>query len=128
LVRRHPHVFGDTQVKNVDQVWANWEKIKKSEKAGTTHERRSALDGVPRHLPALMSAQKSLKKATKAGLEPAAPKSKKPSRSKNRRQVAQALFEIARQCQTEGWSAEELLRAETKRQERVWRRAEKRSQ
>ena len=31
LIRRHPHVFGDVKVKNVDQVWANWEKIKKAE-------------------------------------------------------------------------------------------------
>src|SRR6185436_9145230 len=28
LIRRHPHVFGDLKVKDVDQVWANWEKIK----------------------------------------------------------------------------------------------------
>jgi NTP pyrophosphatase (non-canonical NTP hydrolase) len=72
LVRRHPHVFGDVQVKDVDQVWANWESIKKAEKAGSRHERKSALDGVPRHLPALMRAQKLLKKAAKAGLEPTA--------------------------------------------------------
>src|SRR5882724_10631097 len=38
LIRRHPHVFGDVKVKNVDQVWANWEKIKKAEKHGTRHE------------------------------------------------------------------------------------------
>jgi len=30
----HPHVFGDTKVKDVDQVWANWEKIKRAEKHG----------------------------------------------------------------------------------------------
>src|SRR5580765_1182760 len=35
LIRRHPHVFGDVKVKNVDQVWANWEKIKRAEKQGT---------------------------------------------------------------------------------------------
>src|SRR5882762_2031379 len=35
LIRRHPHVFGDLKVKNVDQVWANWEKIKRAEKHGT---------------------------------------------------------------------------------------------
>ena len=28
MIRRHPHVFGNVRVKNVDQVWANWEKIK----------------------------------------------------------------------------------------------------
>jgi len=30
LVRRHPHVFGNVKVKDVDQVWANWEKIKRA--------------------------------------------------------------------------------------------------
>src|SRR5215212_532146 len=68
LIRRHPHVFGDVKVKNVDQVWANWEKIKRAEKKGTKHERPSAFDGIPKHLPALLRAEKLLKKARKAGL------------------------------------------------------------
>src|SRR5437773_1649074 len=68
LVRRHPHVFGETKVKNVDEVWANWEKIKHAEKHGTQHARPSALDGIPNHLPALLRAEKLMKKARKAGL------------------------------------------------------------
>src|SRR6266852_933448 len=68
LVRRHPHVFGTTKVKNVDEVWANWEKIKKAEKHGTKHARHSALDGIPKHLPALLRAEKLVKKAKKARL------------------------------------------------------------
>src|SRR6266516_2182387 len=66
LIRRHPHVFGDAKVKDVAQVWANWEKIKKAEKAGTRHHRASALDGIPKHLPALLRAEKLVKKARKA--------------------------------------------------------------
>src|SRR6476646_10141021 len=58
LIRRHPHVFGETKVKNVDEVWANWERIKRAEKHGTKHERASALDGIPKHLPALLRAEK----------------------------------------------------------------------
>ena len=46
FVRRHPLVFGKTKVKSVDQVWANWEKIKRAEKHGTRHARPSALDGL----------------------------------------------------------------------------------
>ena len=34
LIRRHPHVFGKTKVKNVDEVWANWEKIKRRKNTG----------------------------------------------------------------------------------------------
>ena len=63
LVRRHPHVFGTTKVKDVDEVWANWEKIKQAEKHGTRHARHSALDGIPKHLPALLYTEKLLKKA-----------------------------------------------------------------
>src|ERR1700742_1568565 len=66
LIRRHPHVFGSTKVKNVDEVWANWEKIKRAEKHGTKHARASALDGIPKHLPALLHAEKLVKKARKA--------------------------------------------------------------
>ena len=53
LVRRHPHVFSDGSVRDVDGVWAQWEMIKRQEKAGTRHERDSALDGIPSQLPAL---------------------------------------------------------------------------
>src|SRR6266702_1509969 len=68
LIRRHPHVFGKTKVKDVAQVWANWEIIKRAEKHGTRRERPSALDGIPRHLPALLRAEKLLKKAHRAKL------------------------------------------------------------
>ena len=121
LVRRHPHVFGSVTVDGIDQVWANWESIKKAEKAGSRHERKSALDGVPRHLPALMRAQKLLKKAAKAGLEPTAK-----ARPAGRRETADALFDLAARCQEAGWSAEELLRAELARREAAWRREERR--
>ena len=122
LIRRHPHVFGSVTVKDVDQVWANWEAIKKSEKAGSRHERKSALDGVPRHLPALMRAQKLLKKAAKAGLAPVPTKPK----SGDRKAMAEALFDLSARCQAAGWSAEELLRAELRRKEAAWRKTERR--
>src|SRR5438309_1129718 len=68
LIRRHPHVFGEGNAKTVDEVWTQWEKIKKAEKTGTKNERPSALDGIPKHLPALMYAEKLTKKARKAKL------------------------------------------------------------
>ena len=122
LVRRHPHVFGDVKVKDVDQVWANWEQIKRAEKAGSRHERKSALDGVPARLPALMQAQKTLKKARKAKL--ASPAPAKPAK-RSKKSVAEELFRLAELCQDREWSAEELLRQETARRERAWRRAER---
>ncbi len=120
LIRRHPHVFGDTKVKTVDQVWANWEKIKHAEKHGTRHARPSALDGIPRHLPALLRAEKLLKKARRAKLaeKPAA------RRRLNRSALAHELFELACLAQSKGWSAEDLLRQETRRLEKIWRKKE----
>jgi tetrapyrrole methylase family protein/MazG family protein len=64
LVRRHPHVFGDLDVKDQDTVLANWERIKRSEKEG-----RSTLDGVPKHLPALASAKRLQEKASRVGFD-----------------------------------------------------------
>jgi len=129
LVRRHPHVFGEIKVKDVDQVWANWEKIKRAEKHGTKHARPSALDGIPKHLPALLRAEKLLKKARRAKLleEPDRKRSNaKPGLNHhlNRTELASELFGLARYAQSRGWSAEDLLRAEKRRQERVWRRRE----
>jgi XTP/dITP diphosphohydrolase len=122
LVRRHPHVFGNLRVKDVDQVWANWEKIKRAEKHGTRHARPSALDGIPKRLPALLRAAKLVKKAQKAKL--LAPGSAKPARTKE--ELAERLFALTQFAQEEGWSAEELLRGEIKRRERALRAKEKR--
>jgi hypothetical protein len=115
-------VFGDVKVKNVDQVWANWEKIKRAEKHGTRHARPSVLDGIPKHLPALMRAEKLLKKARRAKL----PVGAKPGRTRSRAELGAELFELAGYAQKRGWSAEELLRAETRRRERQFRAAERR--
>jgi uncharacterized protein YabN with tetrapyrrole methylase and pyrophosphatase domain len=121
LVRRHPHVFGDVKVKNVDEVWANWEKIKAAEKRGTPHARPSALDGIPKHLPALLRAEKLIRKARKAKLLEGA--LERPPRL-TRGALARRLFDLARQAQARGWSAEDLLRRETQRREKSLRRRE----
>lgn len=121
LVRRHPHVFGRTRVKNVDEVWANWEKIKQAEKKGTRHERVSAFDGIPKHLPALLRAEKLVKKARKAGLLAG---NRFGSKRASKSELARELFELAAVIQSQGWSAEELLSDEAKRHERVFRRRE----
>jgi MazG family protein len=121
LVRRHPHVFGDLKVRNVDEVWANWEKIKAAEKHGTRHARPSVFDGIPRHLPALMRSEKLIKKARKASLLKSDGKKSRPSKSA----LARQLFDLTETAQSRGWSAEELLRQETAKRETAWRRHEK---
>ena len=121
LIRRHPHVFGKTKVKDVDEVWTNWEKIKKAEKYGTRHARHSALDGVPKHLPALSRAEKLVKKARKAKLPV---DGRKPAHRYSKATLATELFDLASFAQSRGWSAEELLAGETKKRERQLRKVE----
>lgn len=120
LIRRHPHVFGNVKVKGVDEVWTNWEQIKRAEKAGTHRERPSALDGIPRHLPALLRAEKLAKKARKHELM-----DKKASGKMNRATVGRQLYELASYAQSKGWSAEELLRKQIQLEDRKLRRVEK---
>jgi XTP/dITP diphosphohydrolase len=120
LLRRHPHVFGESNARTVDQVWEQWDKIKKDEKKGTSRERVSSLDGIPKHLPSLSRAEKLVKKARKAGLADSI--SVKPLR---KNELGKELFELAAYAQSNGWSAEELLRKELQARERQWRRKEK---
>ncbi|MHB8523653.1 MAG: nucleoside triphosphate pyrophosphohydrolase [Limisphaerales bacterium] len=122
LIRRHPHVFGNVKVKDVDQVWANWEKIKRAEKQGTRHARSSALDGIPKHLPALLRAEKLVKKARKAKLAREATGT--PVRSK--KELVAMLFSLVQFAQQQGWSAEDLLRKEIEKREREFRKSERR--
>ncbi|WP_067729687.1 bifunctional methyltransferase/pyrophosphohydrolase YabN [Oceanobacillus damuensis] len=64
MIFRHPHVFADTKVDSVEDVTKNWEQLKKEEKG---EQRKSVLDGVPKHLPSLAKAFKLQKKAAKVG-------------------------------------------------------------
>jgi XTP/dITP diphosphohydrolase len=63
LIRRHPHIYGDTQVANEEEVKSNWEKIKMQE------GNRSALSGVPRSLPAMIKALRIQEKARGVGFD-----------------------------------------------------------
>ena len=65
LVRRHPHVFGDEKAGSAGEVVTLWNELKKAEKP----ERESALDGVPRALPALMRAEQLQKRARAVGFD-----------------------------------------------------------
>ncbi len=120
LIHRHPHVFGTAKIKDAAGVLAQWDQLKHAEKRGTRHERASALDGIPRHLPALLSAEKLVKKARKAKLLSEVSSSRKLSKAA----VAKQLLGLVRLAQQRKWSAEELLRMEAKRMERTLRRVE----
>ena len=63
LIRRHPHVFGETVVNGSEEVKKNWETIKLDE------GRESVLEGVPENLPSLQSAHRLQEKAAKVGFD-----------------------------------------------------------
>jgi len=67
LEYRHPHVFGDVSVAGPDDVVANWDHLKRQE--DEHRARASALDGVPRELPALQHADKLQKRAARVGFD-----------------------------------------------------------
>lgn len=69
LKRRHPHVFGDVAVKDSGEVVANWNEIKKQEKAAKGQHDASVLDGIAPALPALARAQKLAHRAERAGFK-----------------------------------------------------------
>jgi len=65
LIRRHPHVFGETEVTSAREVLLNWEEIKSKEKK----ERASIIAGIPRSFPALIYAFKLQSRAAKVGFD-----------------------------------------------------------
>jgi tetrapyrrole methylase family protein/MazG family protein len=67
LVRRHPHVFGDSAAGTSREVLDQWERLKAEEKRGTS--RPSLLDHVPEHLPALLKTLRLTEKAARVGFD-----------------------------------------------------------
>jgi tetrapyrrole methylase family protein / MazG family protein len=122
MVRRHPHVFSDTQVKNTEEVWKNWEQIKKAEKAPGA----KPID-IPEALPALQRSYKIGVKTQKAGFDWKTPlevfqKVKeemaevevelKDSSSKNLEiEIGDLLFSVAQLARHCGFEPEQTLRA-----------------
>ncbi len=133
LRRRHPHVFGDVEVSGAHEVHANWERIKKAEKA-----RESALDGIPAGMPALARAEKVAGRASRAGLPVAdvaaaltavpvagsagtGARPDEPSRG-----VGLALLSVALEAQAAGIDAEAALRGVVRELESALRATESR--
>lgn len=134
LVRRHPHVFADVAVSGADEVNANWEKIKDSERAAKG-EGGSVFDGVPLGQPALSLAAQLLRRAARIGapaeLRQAATRAAQSAKGEQSAQSGQSdgaqggqsdgaqgehdlgaeLFELVRRAQEQGADPEAALRA-----------------
>jgi len=70
MIHRHPHVFGDHDAKNADEVLRNWEALKEAERAAKGEPRdASMLDSVPRRRPAVMEAFQMTTKVARVGFD-----------------------------------------------------------
>lgn len=63
LIRRHPHIYGDTKAENAEEVKRNWEKLKLAD------GKKSVLEGIPNSLPSLVKALRLQYKAAQTGFE-----------------------------------------------------------
>jgi tetrapyrrole methylase family protein / MazG family protein len=99
LIERHPHVYGDVVANTADEVLSTWESNKMKAKS-----RSSVLDGIPRDLPALMLADKVLKRASDIGIE------FDPDRSQVKG-VGAALMLLVAESRQRGVDAEGALRS-----------------
>jgi MazG family protein len=133
LVRRHPHVFGKSSRKIVD-INRRWEELKRAEKP----KRKSALDGLPQSLPALLRAQRMHEKITNHGA-PEKPKGSKDlqrawknfqkglrgTKVSREKATGEFLFHLAQFAQRENIHAEMALKKATSDFEKKYKKSEK---
>ncbi|CAB4551995.1 unannotated protein [freshwater metagenome] len=109
LERRHPHVFGDTNVKNSDEVLENWEKQKATEKGRT-----SAIEGIPLTQPALPLVTKLLYRSEKLDFQVEIEKEIQINKNINADQFGKLLLGIIAQAVELGIDPEAALRSAAK--------------
>jgi MazG family protein len=126
LVRRHPHVFGEVEVRSADEVVQNWQAIKRGEK-----QERGVLDGLPRSSPALHRAQRMGERVARVGFDWPEPRGVRAKVGEELRELDQALasgdterlehelgdvlFALANLARHQGIDAEFALRRATDR-------------
>lgn len=103
MIHRHPHVFGEVNVSNSDEVIKNWDAIKRADRSQTSVT--DELKGVSSYIPTLMRAQKIYKKAKKAGYE-YVPQNISAS---DEQEIGKLLFDIAVSAERDGIDPEVAL-------------------
>ncbi len=119
LIRRHPHVFGETKVDGVDDIVKNWEKIKAEEKKDD--KRQSALDGIPPTLPALPRAQKIVTRIQRSH----ASLLSEETETATEKEIGDQLVQLILRAEHNHIDAESALRRALSRLEQTFRQMEK---
>jgi len=113
LIRRHPHVFGDVDLENADEVLRQWEAIKALEKKNGP-ESEGLFKRLPPRLPALMYAAKVARQIRKEAWTheslPDEPAIESLAEDLDEQEAGQLLFQVASACQRAGIDAESALR------------------
>jgi tetrapyrrole methylase family protein/MazG family protein len=144
IVRRHPHVFGDARVNTAGDVNRQWEQIKRAEReeaadgASEPAEVRSALDGIPRSMPALAAAQEMQERAAHLGYdwpdivgvidkvhEELAELAAAATEQERREEVGDLLLVVSNLARRHGVDAEDALRAASEKFRARFRRVER---
>lgn len=99
LIRRHPHIFGETKVQDSEDVMRNWEAIKMKE------GRKSPFEGIPPTLPALARAQKVVSKLRRIKAL-----AFRKSSLINEKELAEKLWALVEEAEFGGMDAESVLR------------------
>lgn len=130
LIRRHPHVFGSVTVSSADEVNANWEEIKKAERAAKAESGDAAapsvLDGVPFGQPALSLAAQLQRRAARAGFsadDPGAGSGDSSGADDTEAAVGEELMRVVARASAVGVDPELALRTAARRfadQVRAW--------
>lgn len=96
LIRRHPHVFGETQISSTDEVIKNWEEVKKKE------GKKNPIENIPPTLPALARAQKVIHKLRRAKSEVI--------QEQMGDELGQRFWDLVAEAEGKGLDAESVLR------------------
>ena len=135
LIRRHPHVFADVTVSGADEVYRNWDEIKRAEKkeraerAGVPDGPPSSLDGVPFGQPALALAAQLQRRAARAGVpDGLADLDGDPGSDDPAGEIGRDLFRLVLKAREAGRDPEMELRATARRYRdlvRAWERSQR---
>lgn len=117
LISRHPHVFGEKKLEDMNAIIEQWEQIKKEEKS----HRESLLDGIPKGLPALARAYKIAGKMERADYEFAAEE----ELFESEEELGHLLWIVVRQARQQEMNPEMALRKEMVNREKAFREWEK---
>ena len=113
LIVRHPHVFGDKKLENMEAIVEQWETLKKQEKS----ERESLMDGIPKGLPALARCYKIAGKMERAQFDP----HEETEIFEDEESLGKLLWLVVRQARHLKLNPENALRKEMLNQERDFR-------